>query len=292
MGLHPSTESSVCLVCSTPTAAVLTLSVFGRDRELHQCPSCEAAYYPEVDWLGEAYSTAISAYDTGIVERCFDIANVLTAFMLGRSRDRVVDFGGGIGLLARIMRDRGFNFFSWDPMADYRLPLPTTDRDSSDMVTMIEVLEHLQRPMLECEQLSNRSRLIFISTHLIPKEGLHKEWSYLQPESGQHIFFCTRRTLNVMASTMGMEVTSNGKNLHVFSSRRLTRWERLVIRFQQPAWVFGLLMSMPLRRKSLAMKDQAEMESTSDVRSLADYQINLQVVRHAPTDGAHVEEKP
>lgn len=71
-----------------------------------------------------AYSSAISSVDTGIAERCFELANVLTPFLRGRRSETVLDFGGGIGLLSQIMRDRGFDFHTWDPMAEYRLPLP------------------------------------------------------------------------------------------------------------------------------------------------------------------------
>ena len=206
-------------------------------------------------WLEMAYSTAISGLDTGIVERGLDIANVLTAFLIGQKGAVVHDFGGGIGLLARIMRDRGFNCFSWDPMAEYSLPLPTRDVEVADVVTLIEVLEHLTNPVEIRAEISKITDTIFISTHLIPNSGIAKNWDYLQTETGQHIFFCSPKTLRIIGQVLGMEVTSNNKNLHVLHRRSLTISKRIVVKSQQLAWLFGQLSAMLTRGKSRAHDD-------------------------------------
>lgn len=239
----------------------MKIPIFGEDRPLHQCPTCEGAFYASPDWLDRAYSSAISSHDTGIVERCFDLANVLTPFLRGQRDQPVLDFGGGIGLLSRIMRDRGFDFHSWDPMAEYRLPLPIAEIPTASMVTMVEVLEHLTDPVAELRRIAERAPVIFISTHLIPASGLVPDWHYLQPETGQHIFFCTDTTLKRLAAELDMRVTSNGHNLHVLHRSPLSRWQRLVIRFQQPAWVVGHLSSMFSRGRSRAAQDAADAQS-------------------------------
>jgi hypothetical protein len=131
------------------------------------------------------------------------------------------------------------------------------------MVTMIEVLEHLTDPLAELKAIAEKTSTIFISTHVVPKGGLTPDWYYLQPETGQHIFFCTPRTLDRLASALGMRVTSNGHNLHVLHREPLSVWQRLVIRFQQPAWVLGHLSSMLTRGKSLASADAAEAAAST-----------------------------
>ena len=250
-----------CLVCGEAAPVRLTVPIFGMDRPLHQCRSCGAAFYPAPNWLQKAYSSAISSMDTGIAERCFDFANVLTAFLRGQRSKTFLDFGGGIGLLSRIMRDRGFDFHTWDPMAEYRLPLPEEHIATAAMVSMVEVLEHLTDPVSELQSIAERTPVIFISTHLIPAGGLKPDWHYLQPETGQHIFFCTQKTLTKLALGLGMSVTSNGHNLHVLHRRPLPLWQRSVISFQQPAWVLGHLGSMFSRGRSLAPEDAKSAQS-------------------------------
>ena len=244
-----------CPVCGEAAPVHLEILIFGAVRQLHQCGSCEAAFYPDPDWLETAYSSAISSMDTGIAERCFDLANVLTAFLRSRRSEVFLDFGGGIGLLSRIMRDRGFDFHTWDPMAEYRLPLPKKEVHAAAMVSMVEVLEHLTDPVSELRSIAERTPMIFISTHLVPAGGLTLTWEYLQPETGQHIFFCTQKTLEKLAQGLEMSVTSNGQNLHVLHRSPLTLWQRTVIRLQQPAWVIGHLQSMFTRGRSLAPED-------------------------------------
>ena len=206
-----------------------------------------------------AYSDAISALDTGVVERCVDVANVLTAFMWRTRHGKAVDFGGGIGLLARLMRDRGFNFTSWDPISNYVLPLPPSHEEEVDVITMIEVLEHLVDPLASLKERLSRSDKIFISTHLIPSAGIQPHWPYLQPDTGQHIFFCSNVTLKKIASLLGVSITSNGENLHVLHKHPLTVSQRAAIKYQRAAWVFGHLSAMFTRQRGLAEQDASNV---------------------------------
>ena len=252
--------SAPCPICESSSPVRVSLKIFEVSRNLHQCPTCEAAFYSNPDWLDRAYSNVINSLDTGIVERCFDLANVLTSFLSGHRGDVILDFGGGIGLLSRIMRDRGFDFHSSDPMAEYRLPLPAPNDGPVAMATMIEVLEHLVDPLSELREITTLTPTIFISTHLIPSSGLTADWPYLQPQTGQHIFFCTPKTLRRIADHLDMSVTSNGQNLHVLHRAPLSLRQRAFIKFQQPAWVFGHLASVSMRGRSLAESDALKAE--------------------------------
>ena len=248
-------EISECAVCDGQASESLTLTIFQQDRTLLQCNTCEAAYFQDPDWLEIAYTDAISSLDTGIVERCVDVANVLTPFLWRQKGATALDFGGGIGLLARLMRDRGFDFISRDPISSYVLPLPEREESHVYLITMIEVLEHLTNPLAVLEECLSNCDLVFISTHLIPTSGLSPDWHYLQPNTGQHIFFCSEVTLKRIASNLGVMVTSNGENLHVFHREPLTYLQRCVIKNQRLSWLIGHLSAIFTRNRGLADAD-------------------------------------
>ena len=248
-----------CVICESDADKRLSLQVLGDERTVFQCEACEAAFFSNPDWLDVAYSDAISSRDTGVVERCVDVANVLTAFMWRTRHDKALDFGGGIGLLARLMRDRGFDFTSWDPISNYVLPLPPSHKEGVHVLTMIEVLEHLVDPLTSLRECMSRSDIIFISTHLIPSAGIQPHWAYLQPDTGQHIFFCSNVTLEKIALLLGVSITSNGENLHVFHRHPLTVSQRAAIRYQRIAWVFGHVSALFTRRRGLADQDASNV---------------------------------
>lgn len=254
-----------CIVCMGRATEQFPISILGQDTLLFQCDACEAAFFQNPNWLETAYSAAISSLDTGIVERCVDVANVLTPFLWSKRGLTAVDYGGGIGLLARLMRDRGYDFTSWDPISSYVLPLPKSDENHVDVITMIEVLEHLTDPVTVLRDCISRCDLVFISTHLIPEAGLTSDWYYLQPNTGQHIFFCSEITLKTIASTLGVMVTSNGANLHVFHRKPLSYFQRRVIRYQRLSWLLGHFSTIFTRDRGLADIDAkiAEQQQTA-----------------------------
>lgn len=228
---------------------------------LYNCLGCGCAFYPEPDWLNEAYSKAISDLDTGILERGVDISNVLTPFLfLSRFRKvAMLDFGGGIGVLARMMRDRGFRATSHDPMAEKAFSIPHEEQITYPVITMIEVLEHLADPMTSLRKLSSQSSLVFISTLATPSGGIERDWWYLLPDTGQHIFFPSTQTFSTIAEKIGWRYYGNGKNLHVLSQRRINLIQKFLIKTQIFAWLVGYLMYPILRCRSLGKSDMEKI---------------------------------
>lgn len=205
--------------------------------DYYLCDTCEYWCTPEPHWLTEAYSEAISAADTGIVLRNTMVARDLAAVLGSMFGDGpFVDWAGGYGMLVRLMRDQGFDFYWHDPYADNLLARGFEWTGSnSELVTAIEVLEHVTDPLAfidECLAGAGADTIVF-SQEL--HHGPDPDWWYLTPATGQHISFFSVRTLRTMAERLGMSLHRTPR-LHMLTRRdlpanrfaRAVRWSRLL----------------------------------------------------------------
>lgn len=126
-------------------------------------------------------------------------------------------------MFTRMMRDRGFDCFWWDPWCDNHFARGFEARpgDTFDAATCSEVVEHSPAPMALLSALAGRARIVILTTDLIPAETpAPGEWSYYAPETGQHVSFLSRRALEVAAERLGLALSSAG-NLHVLAPGRV-----------------------------------------------------------------------
>jgi len=192
--------------------------------DLYRCERCGLYEFPAPDWLDAAYTDPIAAIDVGISTRSLYAARVAEALIRAEKLGghRHLDYGGGYGLLTRQLRDRGIDMYHQDPLAE-NLFAQTFEGDVEDdygAVTLIEVFEHLSDPLELMERLSKHVQLIIISTVLVPDPiDDITDWWYLIPDLGQHITFYTPAALTEIADRIGMQVVTNGLNLHVFSHK-------------------------------------------------------------------------
>lgn len=214
-----------CKVCQEPAAAYASVEVRNSHKtEIFACSVCGFVYLEPVYWLEEAYRIPITPLDVGYVSRNLAAARYLSR-LLGDKTVRsnfFVDFGGGCGLLVRLMRDRGFRFhlydrykqniFAWNCDAD-----PSTF-GSYRAVTAIEVFEHLPDPATEIREMLNFGNTIIFTTELCPNpKPLPEEWWYFGLEHGQHVSFYTESSLKTIAKRHGLVYRSLGKYWHIMS---------------------------------------------------------------------------
>lgn len=229
------TEDYPCRACGTVLERAVRLPVRQVPTDLYRCSRCGLYEFPAPDWLDAAYTDPIAAIDVGIAARCLYAARVTEAIVraerLGARKH--LDYGGGYGLLTRQLRDRGIDMYHQDPLAE-NLFAQTFEGDLDTeygAVTLIEVFEHLSDPLELMKKLSQRAELVIISTVLVPDpvEDI-TDWWYLIPDLGQHITFYTPAALEAIADQVGMQVVTNGLNLHVFSQKPLGRMARRVVK--------------------------------------------------------------
>lgn len=215
------------------------------------CPDCEFLQARDPVWLAEAYSSPISRLDTGLVGRNLAVAsrlaNVLEFGLQEQGAGHYLDYGGGYGLLTRLMRDRGFDFHWADRYAENLFAKGFEYQPAIGpcrAVTAIEVLEHSTKPVeLVSEAMrTGDSNVLLASTELFdappPDPGA---WWYYAFETGQHISFFTKNTLAALARRLGLKVAGLD-GFHVFyrgelvgPSRWTARWRKaLPARFRRP----------------------------------------------------------
>lgn len=137
-----------------------------------------------------------------------------------------LDFGGGAGVLTRLMRDRGYDFRCLDPRGPnlFAQGFEGSLSDRRDLVTACEVWEHSREVEKDLEALFEaRHRVVWVETLL--HWGHQPGWWYYAPETGQHIAFFSQKTMDFIARRYGYRVVC-GHSLSLFV-REDVPWGRI-----------------------------------------------------------------
>lgn len=269
-----------CNLCESPTADFGALRILGRfDARYRRCKACGFTFAENVSWLGLAYSSAIAASDTGIAVRNLKLAQMTSLLIALAFHDakRFLDYGGGSGLLVRLMRDRGFDFWLRDKYCPnvFAGGFEAQEGDRFDLATCMEVAEHLPDPMPTFKELATLAPALVLSTELLPETANRPgEWWYYAPETGQHVSFYTVAALRVIAERLQMRVATNGANLHVLSVAPVSDSLIRLVSSRRGRVLASLAVRLAgRRRRSLTQTDADKWRSTqraSDSHAQAD----------------------
>jgi hypothetical protein len=253
-----------CPICANPMNDRFHATVLKKYDALYKvCNTCGYLCADKPHWLDEAYSQSIADADTGLVMRNVSvapqIAETLYWVMGERGAGRYLDTAGGYGMLTRLMRDFGFDFYWYDEFCENKLaPGFSYQQDSKPYraVTAIEVFEHLPDPMGFVEKtltMAGSDTLIF-TTLLYEGAPPPTSWWYYSFATGQHIGFFQRRTLLRLASELGMRfVSANG--IHIFSKGTISGAVLRLVTHR--ALAFGALWWIRKKLGSKTMADHA-----------------------------------
>jgi len=224
-----------CHLCGNETKVIFTATALRKyEAQSHYCAECDHIFVDQPTWLDEAYSDAIVWDDTNIATR-----NILTALRLSaiyylalgdRGHGKYVDVAGGYGLLTRLMRDLGFDYY-WSDRYEKNLFARGFDYDSHQpsclAVSAIEVLEHTTDPIEFIQQnlSAHRSDIFVFTTEVFPDNSPPpaNKWGYYSFETGKHIAFFSRNGLARLAKRLDMQYYSLGR-IHLFSKKSLPSW--------------------------------------------------------------------
>ena len=195
-------DSYQCRLCGNSTSHRFNKQIFGKyDVCYSECFNCGSLQTEPPYWLDEAYANSnLSNLDTGAAQR--NIQNLAACLVIAKlyNLNNVIDIGGGDGLLCRLLRDYEINCYVKDKHSKPTYSQGFTEQDfkDTDLIIGFEVLEHLSNPEVDLEELFNyKPKLLLLTTDIWQRQP--KDWWYLVPESGQHVFFYSKKALQIIA---------------------------------------------------------------------------------------------
>jgi tetratricopeptide (TPR) repeat protein len=188
-----------------------------------RCAACRFVFSDSFDrWPEETFARRIYNADYPLVDPDFaslrpegNARLIADAFSSSRSEISILDFGGGSGRLAEILRERGFSAVTYDPFSTHR-ELPQL---RFNLITCFEVLEHAAQPaesLRRMHSLLEEEGLILFSTLLQPKnfDTIGLNWWYAAPRNG-HVSLYSADSLIRLFAMVGLRVASYNENLHL-----------------------------------------------------------------------------
>lgn len=217
-----------CLVCDGESTTEFTTEIMHKYTvQYYRCHICGFVQTEPPYWLSEAYKEPIQVADTGLLARNIHFSKLTAAIILAffDPKSLYLDYAGGFGVMTRLMRDMGFDFYWHDEFAPNILARGFEydfKKGNVEMATAFEVFEHFAKPVEEFTKIIGVTRNILFSTILVstppPKAG---DWWYYSPHHGQHISFYTLKSLQILASSKQLKLFSNGRDFHMMTDKNI-----------------------------------------------------------------------
>jgi hypothetical protein len=251
-----------CKICRSATEVAFTAKVLSKyDTTYFRCVSCGFMQTDDPHWLAEAYTSAVLDIDLGPINRAIVGSRQIEGLILA-SFDRnasFVDYGGGHGVLVRLMRDRGFDFYWHDRYCEnlFAKHFVAKAGQRFELLTAFEVFEHLADPLAEIDSMLGYSGNLLFSTLLLQRSvQTAADWWYLAPEYGQHVAFYTVAALRVIAQRFGLHLSTDGTGLHLLSRKLISnRLFRFLVRDTHASHLTRRFLRHGMRKQSLLLDD-------------------------------------
>ena len=193
-----------------------------------RCQGCGFVFTDAFDgWAPEEFKRRIYNEEYILVDPDFaELRPAANARMVGESfrawldSIRILDYGGGTGVLAERLRGEGFEAETYDPFSSFNA-MPS---GRFDLITCFEVMEHVPQPRDTVKAMAGLLKedgAILFSTLVQPeefdREGLR--WWYAAPRNG-HISLYSTAALGTLFGQFGMRVVSFSAAMHMAYGRR------------------------------------------------------------------------
>ncbi|MFW6263865.1 MAG: class I SAM-dependent methyltransferase [Thermotogota bacterium] len=197
--------NTLCLLCGSTNTVTLTL-----DKVYHHCENCDFIFMNPSHLIGEVEEKTRylqhnnTMNNTGYVNMFHDfITNALEPKFA--ASEKILDFGCGPNpVFAQIMKDQGKKADVYDP---FFFPNKIYQQKKYDIITLTEVLEHIQRPLSTLRPLITRlsaDGLLAIMTRIHPGADAFEKWWYRMDNT--HISFYSLKTAKALAKSLDMRM--------------------------------------------------------------------------------------
>ena len=251
-----------CKICSNPSLPTFSAKMLGKyEAAYYRCTACGFMQTDQPHWLGESYASAINDIDIGPVNRAIAGAALIEGVILSSfdNRAKFIDFGAGYGVLVRLMRDRGFDFYWKDQYCSnlFAKHFVADEQTKYELLTAFEVFEHLVNPVDDIAGMLEYAPNLLFSTLIVPERiRAIEDWWYFGPDHGQHVAFYTIPALEVIAKRFGLHLATDGVANHLLSGKPVSS---RMLRFFASDATAPKLVRKALRRRmgksSLLMDD-------------------------------------
>lgn len=192
------------------------------------CDECGFCFAPELhrwsinEFANNVYNSDYIKVDPDYLEiRPRNNANaVISMFQNSLFEISHLDYGGGSGLLSKLLKESGWRSTSYDPFVDTDQSFDALGR--FDLITAFEVFEHVPdigQLMVDLSSLLRSDGVILFSTLLSDSfigRNQRLSWWYASPRNG-HISLFSRKSLSVVSKKAGFNFGSFSEGFHILS---------------------------------------------------------------------------
>lgn len=204
------------------------------------CSNCGFCFIPEIAaWKLEEFEERIYNNEYVLVDPDYleirpraNAANLISMFGDGAHSIKHLDYGGGSGLLASVLKKSNWQSVSYDPFVDRNVNIDQLGK--FDLVTAFEVFEHVpdvQQLMANLRSLLAPNGIVLFSTLLSDGNIFSNQrisWWYASPRNG-HISLFSRKSLAILAQNSGFNLGSFSEGFHVLFEK-VPPWADHIIR--------------------------------------------------------------
>lgn len=215
-----------CNICKSKMTMIFNSRILEKyDVDYYNCETCAFLCTEKPNWLEEAYEEPINYTDTGLIARNIRLSKLISIICyFCFNNKKYLDHAGGYGVLTRLMRDLGFDFFWKDPYTENifskGFEFEGMGTTKFEVLTSVEAFEHFEYPSKEIEKMLTMANNIFFTTELFDSQNIPEieDWWYYGTEHGQHISFYSLKTLEKIADKYQLNLFSNGRDIHLLTS--------------------------------------------------------------------------
>lgn len=260
-------ESVKCPISGQSMVEAFRAQVLGKyDVAYFYCEESGLLKSEPAYWLNEAYHSAISDTDTGLVQRNINNRDLLQPLLegLGIGDGRFLDSAGGYGLLTRLLRDTGYDCYTTDRYCKnlFARTFEPDDAFEADALFSFEVLEHIEDPLQFISGLFTQygCRTMIFSTQTFSGAIPPRKWWYYAFDTGQHITFYQPRTLALMAQKLGCQYHMLNPRIHLITDIPISGIRRALLFNSRLRKLYAKVSRSRRKVKGLTTADHRKMK--------------------------------